>query len=294
MEILSPSLVLLSYGSLYLAIISLWVPRKSAFQIWHLFLIISIILALFSHQIKLIGLIPVILLPIAIYYSQIRKTNIPIKAISFVFAILLSVGLGAHLFPGFDNLKILNQVYISQDAVPYTMYLNFDKVLVGLFILGITHQMISRRNDWISLFKKTLPTMVVVILIVVLLALALQFVRFDPKLSNHLLIWMITNLLFVSVAEEAFFRGFLQKNFSRWLEKISLGHYIAILGVSILFGLVHFAGGIKYVLLATVAGIGYGWIYDKTKRTEASILTHFGLNLTHFLLFTYPMLASAL
>ena len=35
----------------------------------------------------------------------------------------------------------------------------------------------------------------------------------------------------------------------------------------------HYMGGIKYIFLATIAGIGYGWIYNKTH------LQHF-LNLT--------------
>jgi len=43
-------------------------------------------------------------------------------------------------------------------------------------------------------------------------------------------------------------------------------------------------------VLSTVAGLGYGWVYQRTGRIEASILTHFALNLVHFLLFTYPAL----
>ncbi|MFZ4115592.1 MAG: hypothetical protein ACOYK6_02570 [Chthoniobacterales bacterium] len=35
----------------------------------------------------------------------------------------------------------------------------------------------------------------------------------------------------------------------------------------------------------------YGWVYHVTKRIEGSMLTHFLLNLTHLLLFTYPALA---
>ena len=57
-----------------------------------------------------------------------------------------------------------------------------------------------------------------------------------------------------------------------------------------LFGLAPAAGGPAYVALATVAGVGYGWIYQKTSRIEASMLTHFALNTVHFLGFTYPAL----
>jgi len=44
------------------------------------------------------------------------------------------------------------------------------------------------------------------------------------------------------------------------------------------------------VLLATLAGIGYGLAY-RFGGLAAAIAKHFGLNLLHFGLFTYPMLA---
>jgi membrane protease YdiL (CAAX protease family) len=65
------------------------------------------------------------------------------------------------------------------------------------------------------------------------------------------------------------------------------------LGVTaILFGLAHFGGGWQYVCAATVAGLGYGWAYQRTQRVEAAMAVHFGNNALHFLLFTYPSLAT--
>ncbi|MCI5120133.1 MAG: CPBP family intramembrane metalloprotease [Candidatus Electrothrix sp. AUS4] len=55
----------------------------------------------------------------------------------------------------------------------------------------------------------------------------------------------------------------------------------------------HYAGGVTYIVLATVAGLGYGWTYLRTEQLEASILTHFLLNCIHFVFFTYPALAIA-
>ncbi|WP_373665542.1 type II CAAX prenyl endopeptidase Rce1 family protein [Sporomusa silvacetica] len=49
--------------------------------------------------------------------------------------------------------------------------------------------------------------------------------------------------------------------------------------------------GISYSIWGTVAGLGYGWIYQHTNQIESSILAHFSLNLIHFLLFTYPAIA---
>lgn len=280
---------LFSYGFLYLTVITLWFPPKNRLQLWHVLLFIAITLGLLGQTLKPISLLPIILLPIAIYY-QSAKTPLYVNILSFTFIILLSVGLAAHLFPGFNNYKVFNQVYLSQNAVPFTLHLNFDKTLIGIFILGMGHTLITRSQDWIKLFKVSSLQMLITISLIILLTLLLGFVHFDPKLPNYFLVWAITNLLFVSVAEEAFFRGFLQQKLAQAMQKIAFGNYLAIFFASLLFGVAHYAGGIKYMLLASIAGIGYGLIYDRTKRIEASIITHFSLNLTHFLLFTYPML----
>ncbi|MGB9092022.1 MAG: CPBP family glutamic-type intramembrane protease, partial [Pseudomonas farsensis] len=55
-------------------------------------------------------------------------------------------------------------------------------------------------------------------------------------------------------------------------------------------GLAHAGAGWQWVLLATLAGVGYGLAY-RFGGLAAAIATHFGLNLLHFGLFTYPMLA---
>ena len=64
--------------------------------------------------------------------------------------------------------------------------------------------------------------------------------------------------------------------------------FAGLLIAAVLFGVAHYAGGVSAVVLATIAGIGYGWIYWRTSRIEASILAHVLLNTTHILFFTYP------
>jgi hypothetical protein len=64
-----------------------------------------------------------------------------------------------------------------------------------------------------------------------------------------------------------------------------------VVASALLFGLAHAGGDIKWVALATLAGVGYGAAYAKTRRIEAPILAHFLLNAAHFVLMTYPRLA---
>jgi CAAX protease family protein len=127
-------------------------------------------------------------------------------------------------------------------------------------------------------------------MIVLGLALMLGYVQFDPKFNAIFFIWAMSNLLLTVVTEEALCRGFVLHYLDIYAIRYQYGQYVSLLLVSLFFGALHYTGGWKYIFLATVAGIVYGYIYQKTKRIEASILTHFLLNTLHFLLFTYPAL----
>jgi uncharacterized protein len=98
----------------------------------------------------------------------------------------------------------------------------------------------------------------------------------------------VTNLLFVCVAEEAFFRGLIQDRLGKSLSGIRFGTMISIACSAVLFGAAHLGGGAVYAGIAMLAGLGYACSYAIVKRIEAPILVHFGLNAVHFIVFTYP------
>ena len=94
----------------------------------------------------------------------------------------------------------------------------------------------------------------------------------------------------MTLVEEALFRGYIQGGLSRHLKDRPYGELLALLLASLVFGLAHIGAGWQWVLLATLAGVGYGLAY-RFGGLGAAIASHFGLNLLHFGLFTYPMLA---
>lgn len=286
---------ILTYTFLYFAVVLLWLPSFKKIPLWSAALFISIAFGLVSQRINFIGLVFILILACATLCLNNKKIPIVVRVLSAIVLFILGLGLGlagVHLLPGFQNLRVLNNVYISSNGIPFSLYLNFDKTVVGIFILGILHQRIATKAQWREMFKVMLPRALLVIFSVAILSFAFKFVCFDPKFSQSLPIWAVTNLFFVCLAEEGFFRGFIQKYLCLTLRRVSYGNTIAIILSSILFGLSHFMGGMRYVILATIAGIGYGWIYWRTQRIEAPILTHFSLNLVHFLFFTYPALAN--
>jgi uncharacterized protein len=286
---------ILTYTFLYFSVVLLWVRSFKKLPLWSVALFIAIVFGLVSQRIDFIGLVFSLTLAGATLCLSNKKIPIPIRVLSAIVLFVLGLGLGlvgVHLLPGFQNLRVLNNVYISINGIPFSLYLNFDKTIVGIFILGILHQRITTKAEWYKLVKNIAPSAFFVIFIIAILSFSFKFVWFDPKLSPSLPIWAVTNLLFVCVTEEGFFRGFVQKYLCLTLRHVNYGNIIAIVFSSILFGLSHFTGGPRYVILATIAGVGYGWIYWRTQRVESSIITHFSLNLVHFLFFTYPALAN--
>jgi membrane protease YdiL (CAAX protease family) len=130
------------------------------------------------------------------------------------------------------------------------------------------------------------------LLVVLSLTLALGYARWEPKLPAWWPQWIWSMVFLTALPEEAIFRGVAQ----HWLADRLGGTRRAGLGAAVVmggvFGVAHVAGGWGYVVLATAAGIGYGWIYASTGSIAASIAAHAGLNTMHFLLFTYPALAA--
>ena len=280
---------LLCYSVLYLAVACLWLPASIWGQpLWLILAASAGFIALISGQLTPLGLgLAALYLFIAYLFS--RTTGAKKKWLTLLLA-ALSVLFGAHLLPGFHNLQALNAVLVSADGLPFTMYLNLDKTLVALGLLGWCIPRLSRRQEWRQLLQVLLSLSLLFLLLIFILALASGKVHWDPKLPSYTLLWMLTNLLFVCTAEEAFFRGFLQQQLALLRKNRPLQQELPLALASLVYGLSHFAGGPLYVAFVTLAGLGYGWVYQKTGCIEASILLHFALNAAHFLLFTYPSL----
>jgi membrane protease YdiL (CAAX protease family) len=280
----------LTYGSLFLSVLALWFPRATKPPIWMIVLGFGIFFGLLSHRLSAVALIPIAIFGLAVWVVGQTRLSTPVRATASILVLVMSLGFGMHAIPGFDNLKVMDRAQISPDGLPFTLHLNFDKTLVGLFILGLLHQRIASGVEWKRLLRVLVPRAIPLILAIACLALTFGYVRIDPKWPDQWLLWSFTNLLLVCTAEEAFFRGFIQNYLERLLSGLRYGSVVALVIAAILFGIAHFAGGLMDIILASVSGLAYGWLYQKTRRIEASILLHFSLNLTHFLLLTYPAL----
>lgn len=291
-----PTLACFSLVLLALAVLALWADgNASAPQsrrgLWLWVFGAALLSALVSGVVQPLGLLWVLLFAGAVWRYERETTSRPLRVTSAVAALALAAGLMLHRLPGFHNLRVIDAVRFTPDALPFTLYLNFDKTLIGLFVLGWLHPRLRSAADWRTMLRTAAPWAGALWAVLLLLSVASGYVRFAPKFPSESWLWLGVNLGFTCCAEEALFRGFIQAQLAKVWSGFAAGRYLALGVAAVLFGAAHFAGGPAYVVLATVAGAGYGWVYLKTGRIEASILTHFGLNTLHFFLFTYPALA---
>lgn len=277
----------LPYLFLALSTLSLWIKRH--FFIWGALLLLGIISGFVTGRIEPLALVTIITLGYG--YFLCFKTNnrffqIQFGIISFVF----SIAVFYHLMPGFHNLELVHQWQLTPDAIPFSLFLNFDKPLVGLFVLAFGWQFVNKRSVSKTLLRDALIIFILALITLTVFCLMLQFVRFEPKWNDFFYVWALDNLIFTCVSEEVLFRGLIQNSLSQWLKKLRGGPIIALCIASFLFGLAHYRGGILYIILSSIAGLFYGASYLRSQRIESSILTHFGVNLFHIVFLTYPAL----
>lgn len=232
--------------------------------------------------------IAVVLLLIAGF--DVRQREIPFgRYLGHGLFIFLALALAMHWLPGFGNGRVIDSQRFTDDAVPFSMYLNLDKPLIGFWLLLVCPWIVGRRSLRLFLYATALA-----LILSAMLALGggllLGVIGLAPKWPDSAWLWLLNNLLLVSLVEEALFRGYIQGGLSRCFKNLAYGENLALLLASLLFGLAHAGAGWQWVLLAGLAGIGYGLAY-RFGGLAAAIATHFGLNLLHFGLFTYPMLA---
>jgi len=277
---------------LVITIITAFVKPK----LWPIGLFSTLIAGIVYNAIDLVGLgVITLLFTMSFYTSKLScsASNNPwyqrAKVLITALVITSCIALAAHLLPGFNNLQVLDDVEKSVNSVPFSLYLNFDKPMV-LFILLMLYPTILMNKTEITLFKivkKIRLSAVVLASFIIIFSLAILFslIIVEPQLPSWWWLFALNNILLTCVIEEVFFRGFIQNKLTKLFSPI-VGFIVA----SLLFGIAHFSGGLGYVLIATLAGFLYGFVYLSTGKIWYAILIHFCLNMVHLYVFTYPLL----
>ncbi|NVO57875.1 CPBP family intramembrane metalloprotease [Rhodobacteraceae bacterium B1Z28] len=200
--------------------------------------------------------------------------------VGHVALILWCLALGAHLVPGFNNLQILDQVQAGARSADFTMFLNVDKPMIFFAVLLAWPGMLN--NTRATSFPTLIPGLAILPLLFAV-GLGAGAIRLEVGLPPWWLVFALSNLFMTCLAEEAFFRGYLQSAITS-----RVGAAAGIVAASLLFGLAHFSGGFALVVFASILGLGCGLGYFATGRLWVSVAMHFSFNFLHLALFTYP------
>lgn len=206
-----------------------------------------------------------------------------------------ALALALHAVPGFHNPLVLDGVQWRPGDPAFTLRASFDKANAGL-MLWVT--VVPRGPLFTGRGRPALTALAIAGLTTALtLGGGWAWGLTEPASSWPrvpgqdwaLPLFLLLNLLVTCLAEEAFFRGWLQTTLMRRLSLHGrLGLWCAVALPAVLFGLAHLGGGPKMAALATLVGLGSGWALACTRRIEAAVLTHFTVNAVHLLAFTYP------
>jgi membrane protease YdiL (CAAX protease family) len=283
-----------TFGLLALAVLLLWVPapavRGNRDWAWAAGLLVACVAGLATGVLDWRGLAAVgacVALAIGARTSARAALRISLLVLTGACALLLAV----HRLPGFHNPLIAQAVQVSAGAPPFTLYANFDKAVAGIVLMAAFCAPLRAAAGWGAMLRRTAPVLLATLVVVLGTGTLLGYVRPDVKWTPLTPWFLVVNLLFTCVAEEAFFRGFLLGGLARALDGRRFGTTFAVAVSTVLFGLAHAGGGPALVVMAALAGLGYAAAYLRSRRVEGAILTHFALNAVHFVAFTYPALA---
>ncbi|MEP4548613.1 MAG: CPBP family intramembrane glutamic endopeptidase [Saccharospirillum sp.] len=198
---------------------------------------------------------------------------------------LASAALVIHAMPGYEGMVVADYVLLKAGSTYTNLYFNHDKVLVAWSLLNfipLFRQSVTPKPltpIWLMPMALTLG-----IAATLTLAVTLGLINWQSGWTPWFWIFAAGNLLNTCIAEELLFRGLLQRQLQQRLAPL-----LALTVASVLFGFAHLAGGWAYVGVATLAGVVYGLAYYFTGRVAWAVLVHWLLNLSHLVLFTYPV-----
>ncbi len=249
-----------------------WVlkDRSSRGSLFGIFLLVALVFGRLEPVGAVIALIWGVLWA---YYANNQR-----QFLLFLLLILISFGFKYHYFPGFNNLQVQGRFWLS-----------IDSPLVGLLPLMLLVPLASSRRDWKEALLKGLWLTVAGIGTMAVLALMSGTVQWAFKWFPNAELMYFNNLFLGAIPEEAFYRGFVQKEFVRRFKNGKAGKAAALILSSLIFTAAHlyWAPSLAIFVFIFLAGLLYGGVYMLSGRIESAILCHFLLNFIHMTFFTY-------
>jgi len=180
------------------------------------------------------------------------------------------------------ELGILRRLLVSSTTRPDFHYVFAEGLAINVGIIAFSAwrrlPRIGYRFElsW-KIFSIALSSFVLFAVIAIPLGLSIHFIRYSFELRKLILapVLFCGIFLFTAIPEELLFRGLIQN----WFERRGLSPILSLLVACVVFGASHLNNGppipnYKYFLMATIAGLFYGWTWKQTGSLTASAITH--------------------
>jgi len=246
-------------------------------------LCLALILAFHGQVLSGSGVLNIVLIGLLVAARYRYRGNEAWVIGNEVILLLCCLGLFLHLLPGFHNPRVVDNIAAGPLSARFDLYFNLDKALVPVILLACIPTLF---NGAIHTPRRWYVWCMLALSIPALLGLAVWLggLRVEPHFPSWLGQFMLSNLFFVALAEEALFRGYLMQR----LQKYTHHNGLALMTSAAIFGLAHIAGGWLLVIFAALAGVIYGLAWLWSGKLWVATLFHFMLNLIHLMFFTYP------
>jgi len=252
-----------------------------------LFILLSILLTAWGF-ITTAGIGMLSIAGLTMYLATRPDIHYILRFCSALIAIACVFIISMNIIPGFVKFSLITPEYLGAATMPFKADISFAKCMTGLLLLLFWIKPEFNIKDIATKIRQALPFIIGLPVLILFLAQQLGW-RFDFKWYDFSLAFIIGKLFLGAAAEEIFFRGVLQCRLNVFLQKhTTYSAAIALLSISLLFGILHLGGGTTYAILAATAGLAYGWIYWRFNSLHAAIGCHLLLNSLHFIFLTYP------
>lgn len=278
-----------AFIALILCVISLWVHKR--IWLWGSFLLISCLFAVLGKIIIYPNIFIFLAVLGLLHFCLSSQIKGWLRLTLILGATCLSIILLIPSFFNVHDLILLKNVHLSQGAEPYTFSLNYIFPLIGLFPLALTVPLINSYFHLKSIAPKAFLLSLIGVGVIIATSFYFGILAFDFKYFSFAPLWVLATLFLKIIPQEAFFRGFLQKEIDQYLLTKWSGLF-SIVVVSIFATFLRYGifGDAHFLYLSFVSHLVYGTVYYVTQSIESSIFCHLLFSLTHFFCLTYPTL----
>lgn len=272
--------------SLFLAILilSLWIlPNVYAVAG-------TLLLAVYASYLNEISFSSVIIIMILTFagYHFIQRDGDKSTVLRIILLMLVFWALFSEDYEG-RILSWSGQLELLKSQQRFVINLNFEKILAAILLAAYQFNPKLSLKYWKEVFTSAWSILFLVYIVLLIPLIILLYFFMDFNIDSLHLSTLVLNAFLIAFAEEVLFRGILQN----WLIQVirikigpSLG-WVAILIVSIVYGLFHVKFGVFIGFFSCFVGGAYGYIYRKSGKIEVAILMHFAISLTFCLVLAF-------